>query len=274
MMSTEQTDPALFADPRKVEDAGTCYFYHTLDLPGHGVVRGDWDLRENVSAYLGEVDFHDKRVLEMGPASGFLSFEMERRGAVVTAYDLCEEQTWDVVPFDGLEVDDKARDKTALICKMNDGFWFAHGLMRSDVKVVYGSVYAMPDGLGQFEIATFGCILLHLRDPFTALYNALRHTTETALVMDLHPDQDAAPLLNTLLPSTEISGKPVMEFIPNRSRRSNPYAWWLLSTACVRRFLDVLGFDVAGIMYHRHCLRGESRLLYTLVAHRVTAGVG
>jgi hypothetical protein len=34
-----------------------CYFYHTTDLPGHGVRRGDWDLRDGVRDYLGNVSF-------------------------------------------------------------------------------------------------------------------------------------------------------------------------------------------------------------------------
>ena len=31
--------------PERVRDAKGCFFYHTLDLPGVGVVEGQWDLR-------------------------------------------------------------------------------------------------------------------------------------------------------------------------------------------------------------------------------------
>ena len=76
------SDERIFATPRKVEDLADCYFYHTMELPGRGVIEGqDWDLRGRVDEYLGNVDFAGQRVLEIGPASGFLTFEMEKRGA-------------------------------------------------------------------------------------------------------------------------------------------------------------------------------------------------
>jgi hypothetical protein len=34
----------------RMEDCG---FYHTIEIPGHGMVRGMWDLRGGMSAYLG-----------------------------------------------------------------------------------------------------------------------------------------------------------------------------------------------------------------------------
>ena len=85
--------------PKIVTDIKTCNFYHTMDLPGHGVVEGKWDLRENVDKYVGSVIFDGKRVLELGTASGYLCFEMEKRGAEVIAYDIGENERWDVVPY-------------------------------------------------------------------------------------------------------------------------------------------------------------------------------
>ena len=81
-------DEKIFATPRKVEDVADCYFYHTMELPGHGVIEGrDWDLRGRVDEYLGNVAFAGKRVLEIGPASGFLTFEMEKRGGEVISVE-------------------------------------------------------------------------------------------------------------------------------------------------------------------------------------------
>src|SRR5262249_27999058 len=89
---------SIYAAPRDVDDLAHCQFYHTMEIPGHGVVQGEWDLRGGVEEYLGGVDLGGKRVLEMGSASGFLTFEMEKRGADVVALDLSEEQLWDYVP--------------------------------------------------------------------------------------------------------------------------------------------------------------------------------
>ena len=61
-----------FEEPRTVPSIDDCYFYHVMDLPGHGVVGREWDLRGGEAAYLGGVAFHGKRVLEFGTASGFL----------------------------------------------------------------------------------------------------------------------------------------------------------------------------------------------------------
>src|SRR5438094_8067518 len=71
-----------------------------MELPGHGVIEGrDWDLRGGIDEYLGKVDFAGQRVLEIGPASGFLTFEMEKRGADVVSVEVTAEHGWDFVPY-------------------------------------------------------------------------------------------------------------------------------------------------------------------------------
>ena len=67
-----------------------CDFYHSMISPGVGKIIGLWDLRQTVDDYVGRIDFAGKRVLEIGPASGFLTIEMERRGADVVAVELPE----------------------------------------------------------------------------------------------------------------------------------------------------------------------------------------
>ena len=74
-------------------------YYHVTDLPNGVTTTGIWDLRTGVDDYLGRVDFRGKRVLEIGPASGYLTMEMEHRGADVTALELPDEIGWDFVPF-------------------------------------------------------------------------------------------------------------------------------------------------------------------------------
>ena len=70
-----------YAEPRTVTSLDDCYFYHTVEIPGHSVVTGEWDLRPGLDAYLGHFDFAGKRVLDVGAASGILSFHVERQGA-------------------------------------------------------------------------------------------------------------------------------------------------------------------------------------------------
>ena len=89
----------FFAVPRKVKGVSDCYFYHTMEVPGYGVMQGEWDLRSGIDEYLGKVAFGAQRVLEIGPASGFLTFEMEKRGAEVVSVEVTEDPGWDFVPY-------------------------------------------------------------------------------------------------------------------------------------------------------------------------------
>jgi hypothetical protein len=54
--------------------------YHWHDLPDGTVLKGGWDLRETWREYLGNFDFTGKRVLEVGPAAGFISLMIEKAG--------------------------------------------------------------------------------------------------------------------------------------------------------------------------------------------------
>ncbi len=84
--SGDGTKVGLFANPRAVSP-DECWFYHVMDLPGLGLVGGHWDLRGRIHEYIGHVEFAGKRVLDIGTASGFLTFEMERLGAEVVSFD-------------------------------------------------------------------------------------------------------------------------------------------------------------------------------------------
>jgi regulator of replication initiation timing len=89
----------LYVQPRHVESTKDCYFYHTMELPGLGVMAGPWDLRDSVDEYLGHVSFNGKRVLDVGTASGFLTFEAEKRGAEVVSFDLLDASSQHLLPF-------------------------------------------------------------------------------------------------------------------------------------------------------------------------------
>ena len=99
----------LYEKPRTVSSMAECEFYHTMEVPGVGLVEGQWDLREGVDDYLGGVDFSDTRVLEIGPASGFLTFHMERTAREVVAVDLPmdDDSFWDFVPYHHIGLGDR-----------------------------------------------------------------------------------------------------------------------------------------------------------------------
>ncbi len=79
MVSTS-AQPAL----PKLEE---CWFYHVMDLPGLGTIEhpGSWDLRGRFDEYIAHTPISGKTLVDVGTASGFLSFEAEKRGAIVTS---------------------------------------------------------------------------------------------------------------------------------------------------------------------------------------------
>jgi hypothetical protein len=252
----------IYAMPRVVSDIGECYFYHTMELPGYGTVEGEWDLRKGASEYLGGVDFSGKRVLEIGTASGFLCFYMERQGADVVAYDLSEKESWDIVPYSQYDYPQAVLNRKAHIRKINNAYWLSHRVYRSGAKMVYGTVYAIPEKIGLVDISTFGSVLLHVRDPFLALQNALRLTRETVIVTDVLPRR--------YLPR-RLLGKftgPCMRFLPDFNKIAPKEAWWHLSPEIIVNFIGVLGFEAAEVTYHIQKYHGTSSKLYTVVGHR------
>jgi SAM-dependent methyltransferase len=179
----------IYAQARHVADVKDCWFYHTIDLPEHGVIPGEWDLRSDVDAYLGQIDFRGKRVLELGTASGFLCFEMEKRGADVVAYDLPPGGLIDLIPlarYQEFAALSKGHSRShGFLSQLHNSYWFCHERLKSKAKVVYGDIYQLPDQIGTVDISTLGSILLHLRDPFLALANAARFTKSTIMVTDV-----------------------------------------------------------------------------------------
>ena len=163
------SDNSVYANPSLVTDIGECDFYSTVDIPGYGVMKGVFDLRDGVQEYLGKLDFKGKRVLEMGTASGFLCFYMESKGAEVVGYDLSPEYLWDIVPLYNIDHEKRIARQKEVIRRLNNAFWLCHKAFNSRAKMVYGTVYAVPRQIEMVDVSTFGSILLHVRDPFLAL---------------------------------------------------------------------------------------------------------
>jgi len=247
----------IYAKPRNISNIKDCDFYHTMDLPTYGTVHGEWDLRGRETAYLGNVDFKKKRVLELGTASGHICFFMEKQGASVTGYDLSCEQEWDIVPYAKLDYKQHVSDRKKHIDRINNAFWLAHRLYKSQAKMVYGTVYQIPDKIGEFDICIFGAILLHLRDPFLALQRGLSHTKETVIITEKLPRFDAP------------YDRRALRFLPDASTCHPFETWWDLTPELVTEFTKILGFERCQLSYHTQLYSGSNEFeFYTLVAER------
>jgi SAM-dependent methyltransferase len=271
----------IYAEARQVGELRACYFYQSVELPGLGLVQGEWDLRAGVEAYLGGVELRGKRVLELGTASGFLCFEMERRGAEVVAYDLSAQDEWDIVPYGGRIPVELLKQRQTLIEQINNAWWLSHRLLGSKARVVYGNIYDLPAEIGEVDISTFGSILLHVRDPFLALQRAAALTRETMVVTEALPVFWRSPLMAPLRLLGSMERRiptyltPALDFLPDPERGEPWDTWWNFSPALVERFLKILGFGRTRITFHQQPYyygegreRMRMRRLFTVVGRR------
>jgi hypothetical protein len=128
--------------------------------------------------------------------------------------------------------------------------------MQSKARMCHGSIYEIPEGLGKFDIVTFGSILLHLRDPLRAIQNALPFVGDKIIIVEMLP---------------EIKG-PLARFVPE-PKNKNPqggWLWWVFSPDLLISFLKLLGFKTIDLTYSSHMVpvTGKKRDLYTIVASK------
>jgi SAM-dependent methyltransferase len=252
---------SLYATPREIRSLDECHFYHSMDVPGFGTVAGEWDLRGAVDQYLGHYDFAGKRVLDVGAATGMLTYHMERCGAEVISYDLSDDYDWDIVPFRVNDHQATRAERRNHLRHINNAFWLCHKAFESRAKMVNGVVYDIPDAIGPVDVAVFGSILLHLRDPFLALENGARLAREAIIVSDVSPYSRLA---------SRFFKRP--RFMPRADRPDWIVdGWYRLPPLLVKEYLAILGFADSKLSWGRYPYLGRMVPIYTIIARR-TAG--
>jgi len=230
-----------------------CMFYHVVDLPT-GTTEGQWDLRPTVDRYLGDFDFKGKSVLEIGPASGFLSFHMEKAGAAVTALEPGLEHLWDVVPMPDFDTDAWRRNFHGHITRVRNSFWYLHHLYRSQVKLIEAVPEAIPAEAGDYDVGVLAAILLHTRSPFNILESTARRVRKTIIVTELY---DAT-----------LGERPVCSLLPYAGAGSVD-TWWAFTPNFFIQALGLMGFPDATVTTHHHKrFDGLMVPMYTVIAHR------
>ncbi len=247
-----RTELPLFEAARTGVSFEDCHFYHSMDIPGVGEVQGAWDLRKGANAYLGHLDLASKSVLEIGPASGFLTFAMERMGAQVTAVEVPDEPGWDFVPFPAAVLEPLQGPRREVMRRLKNSWWFSHSAFGSSARLAYADVYALPAELGRYDIAVMGSLLLHTRAPLQVIEQCARHADTLVITDMLHPD---------------LEGSPVCRLIPSE-RDVRWDTWWAFSTDFLTQFLGVMGFGVEKSL-HAQPHHGRDYPLFTLVARRL-----
>ena len=171
---------------QQVEQLSKHGIYHSLELADGTVIPGLIGieaLKARINSFPVPQDLRGKRVLDVGAASGWNSFEMERRGAEVVAVD----------------------------CVEFEEFHMARKLLGSQVDYRILDVDELtPEALGRFDYVLFFGVLYHLRHPLLGLERICALTTEAAFVesyvTDAGPDP-SAPCALEFYETNELGGQ-------------------------------------------------------------------
>ena len=168
---------------QQVELLSTKGWYHSIELPGGGVIQGMIGvdaLKNRLAAYPIPADLAGKRVLDVGAWTGFCSFEMERRGAKVVAVDCIEfEEFREAHRMIGSKVDYRILDVDELT----------------------------PATVGLFDYVLFFGVLYHLRNPLLGLERICALTRDTAFIETFVTDDGSAPCSLEFYETNELGGR-------------------------------------------------------------------
>jgi SAM-dependent methyltransferase len=242
---------------RSVVDRTDCDFYHVIDFPDGFTPEAQWDIRRGVSAYLGGVPLSGQRVLEIGPASGFISLHMEREGAQVTCVEPPMDSLWDFVPRADVDLP-AIRDRFARhIQRVRNSFWYAHRAFGSKVRLFEADAYDLPEALGAFDIGVLGCVLLHCRSPVRMIQSVADRVERTLIITDLY--------------HKDLRDQPTCRLAPD-AKNGVFDTWWQFSPRFFVQYLAVIGFPHATVTRHKQYYSVQQRWLelFTVVASRAS----
>jgi SAM-dependent methyltransferase len=231
-------------------DVTDFYWYHTIDLGDGLVTPGAYDYRDVIDAFLFPADMSGMKVLDVGSATGFFTFEFEKRGAEVTSVELPSLADWDILSCDreaAYGVIMRFHRQTTLVGAYNahlEGpFQFCHRILGSKAKRCYSRIYDLsPEKFGgeTFDLVFVSDVLQHTFSPLKAmdaLWTVCRGTLVLAQWVPKYPPDVPAMLY--------IGGD-------GHGGGGDGRSWWLVNLAALEQMLRRVGFDeIAAIGRHR-----------------------
>ena len=193
-------------------------WYHSIELRDSTLIPGIVGLpalRKRIDSFPIPPQLYGKRVLDIGAATGWCSFEMERRGASVTATD----------------------------CVEFEEFLKARELLASAVE------YRILDieetnawTLGTFDYALLFGVLYHVRHPLLTLENLCTLTTEAAFIESFVTDSEASI-------QTALQSKPLLEFYETDELGGQIDNWFGPNLSCLVALCRSAGFARVAVEY-------------------------
>lgn len=205
-----------------------------MAFPDGEVIPAAWDIRGAFEGYIGGYPIAGKTLLDVGAASGFLTFEAERAGATVTSLEARSGADFTQVPH---AASTYLTDRTAFVAetdeilrKLKNSYWYGWHKMNSRAEVVYAPLNDIATWDRRFDVVLAGAITEHLSDPVTAIGN-LSVLAREAVIIAFDPVVDSDELTMTAGPNWNALG------------HRQDHTWYFLSRGLYRRVFGNLGFD-------------------------------
>jgi tRNA (mo5U34)-methyltransferase len=196
-------------------------WYHSIDLGGGVVTPGMFDHRGAEERHGLPSDLTGKRCLDVGTMDGFWAFAMERRGAAeVVAVDIDDPASLDW-PASLRHTIVKTIDETK-----GARFELVRSSLGSSVDRRLSSVYDLdPAELGSFDFVFCGDMLVHLKDPVSAVERIRSVCRGTAVITN--PVKEHFPYFRRPLAQFDGIGE---------------FEWWVPNRAALERLVRAAGF--------------------------------
>jgi len=222
--------------------ASTSYWYHTFEFDSGHVIPGMYNIGVDISDYRFPI-LSGKRVLDVGPASGWFSAYFEQEGAEVTAVEAPSAEHFDEFGNWRRPVGNKISmmrldwaESFETGGPMGPAFGLIRNLLGLNSRFVTATPYDIDSALKAdepYDIVFAGCLLMHLRDPVGALL-AMRRVCRGIIIANSYYDD-----------KLDAVREPVMNFTG-----WSPILWWLPNKQCLIKWFEGAGFgDVKAESY-------------------------
>lgn len=260
------------------------FWYHTIDLGDGLITPGSFDYRATLQQFGFPASMSGMTALDVGSASGFFAFEMERLGAEVTSTELPALSCWDRFPGESpTGIVEKIRERlpyhstlpieeiTRTFSTMSESdlynilldgpFKFCHQVLGSCVQRVYTRIYDLGQQFGpepRFDLVLLSDVLVHTVDPLHALAAVAGRCKGTLVIADEFVGSPDDP--------------PRLNYVAGAAANSDIAEWWRPNLSWIRMVLSRLGFrteEAVSAVAGRIRPGGEAYQKQVIHAHRV-----